>query len=1065
MSHRSYSQLLEITGNANPRLLFCPVCMDQMAIKAEPISCPSWHHWAIRLHCADDSHPPWVVCKHCPRMNRPLSDNSNSLRNHLSRYHKQHSHKRRKKQASSIDFPSGSPLSEDRTSSLGDFFVEFDLSPGDTNSNLCSISTESNTCSYSRSQSSKFFNALSLHNGSSYLVGLSQFGFAIPKNETDPEEVLLHVKIANFASKLSTTQCREFTDLLYLLHQFYQKKRSTWSTTIPLTPNLLYAQSLKGRNSIVTNLPYPEIKVLDDHAYVSIKDCIADILGFGFPLDSPVTSRAECMPVEHLSQSAHANKILLNALKAYPDDPDVKVIWFNEWADDFEANNSPKSRSSIWLKTITFSPPPSLISDNQAKRLNYTYPIAIGPKCSNHNNVEKLFANELKDLRAGRSSCNQFYDFQQKRLVNVYAELFVSLGDQPERRGANYVMLGNSQFSARWGLAMDLAAVASGIPTCASCLSDSVQQQAVPLRNTCSHCCKWEMECSSGILDFDPPQDYPKDMIPPSQKLRPLKVSFEVMKNAVALAHDKVVQSEWSSREALSYLRVHGINQEATDEILLHAENALAFRITSVNVEDQLLHQELLSDKLSLPHLFERWEYPAFWDRGVDVRQHVEAVMHLMFLGVTKTMVKSIKKWLICKNLNAQFLKIINNLMDDVMELNLSWVNLQPYLEGKLGTWVSENYLGFARISPWFYSSSLPLLQIPPPHTDPSTLQKNWTKKQNLSWLRARQLDTKGNARTLRQRVASFLLGPEPIPPIIPPIGADLSDVLKLVHAHHHMVSTLMVNKVTIECIQIAENAIKVFLDKFELHDSALRKSEDKPTWVTSYNFVCLLNLPYMMQEYGPLRNLWEGSLQGEGFIKQVKPKIKKGLRKNWQKNTLQAVFEQMALERLNQATQEETNLDHSSNVNNMERYSNLHMYQNHCTCINRFYRRKPLSVVLLNNGKLHLVIKKNHDNEEQTYFIGVEMQHNSFVTTHHGLHYHHYKICSDTEEDTTMFECKEIEKTLLFLPLISHGEVLPMTDQNMEGIYTSFDMDWNSITTNHVRYAKPNFDPVVPYI
>ena len=51
---------------------------------------------------------------------------------------------------------------------------------------------------------------------------------------------------------------------------------------------------------------------------------------------------------------------------------------------------------------------------------------------------------------------------------------------------------------------------------------------------------------------------------------------------------------------------------------------------------------------------------------------------------------------------------------------------------------------------------------------------------------------------------------------------------------------------------------------------------------MTSYNFPSLLNLPEAMQEYGPLKNLWEGGYQGEGFLLLVKPEASYGMRKNW---------------------------------------------------------------------------------------------------------------------------------------------------------------------------------------
>jgi hypothetical protein len=46
----------------------------------------------------------------------------------------------------------------------------------------------------------------------------------------------------------------------------------------------------------------------------------------------------------------------------------------------------------------------------------------------------------------------------------------------------------------------------------------------------------------------------------------------------------------------------------------------------------------------------------------------------------------------------------------------------------------------------------------------------------------------------------------------------------------------------------------------------------EKPTWITSYNFICLTNIPKIMQQFGPVRNLWEGGDQGEKNIRVVKP-------------------------------------------------------------------------------------------------------------------------------------------------------------------------------------------------
>ena len=58
-----------------------------------------------------------------------------------------------------------------------------------------------------------------------------------------------------------------------------------------------------------------------------------------------------------------------------------------------------------------------------------------------------------------------------------------------------------------------------GIPACKNCLS-LLLTNASPINvPQCSECVKWNTSAKSGLLDFDPPQDYPQDLIPLSGKL------------------------------------------------------------------------------------------------------------------------------------------------------------------------------------------------------------------------------------------------------------------------------------------------------------------------------------------------------------------------------------------------------------------------------------------------------------------------------------------------------------------------------------------------------------------
>jgi hypothetical protein len=83
------------------------------------------------------------------------------------------------------------------------------------------------------------------------------------------------------------------------------------------------------------------------------------------------------------------------------------------------------------------------------------------------------------------------------------------------------------------------------------------------------------------------------------------------------------------------------------------------------------------------------------------------------------------------------------------------------------------------------------------------------------------------------------------------------------------------------------ELSIKRFLTEFDLLDQQLRTSKDIPKVISSFNYVSLLNLPETAERFGPLRNLWEGSYKGEGYIQHCKQYLRNGQRKGFAANTM----------------------------------------------------------------------------------------------------------------------------------------------------------------------------------
>ena len=74
-----------------------------------------------------------------------------------------------------------------------------------------------------------------------------------------------------------------------------------------------------------------------------------------------------------------------------------------------------------------------------------------------------------------------------------------------------------------------------------------------------------------------------------------------------------------------------------------------------------------------------------------------------------------------------------------------------------------------------------------------------------------------------------------------------------------------------------------MFLIHYDKLDFSISGDNAVPSWIKSYNLLCLLNVPDLMRNYGNIRNLWEGGIDGESYVKIIKSHLKAGLVNGWQ--------------------------------------------------------------------------------------------------------------------------------------------------------------------------------------
>ena len=222
--------------------------------------------------------------------------------------------------------------------------------------------------------------------GPAYMVGKAIMGTMNAHRYMNKDDILLHLLLAKFTATLSCEQKKHFGLILQLITKkdkngdqkftYNNKKRTSEmvyddvtndvpvdeferrkhiASRYPLDESSIRRYYHKGPNSILHNLPQPNITVISNHSYVSIRQCIADYLGKGGQTNMISDKPKACQ--KFLTDSKIANEVYHRAMACNRDtsEDNLLVLLGIQWSDDFEPNTSSKTnRGSVWLKTLTF---------------------------------------------------------------------------------------------------------------------------------------------------------------------------------------------------------------------------------------------------------------------------------------------------------------------------------------------------------------------------------------------------------------------------------------------------------------------------------------------------------------------------------------------------------------------------------------------------------------------------------------------------------------------------------------------------------------------------------------
>jgi hypothetical protein len=263
------------------------------------------------------------------------------------------------------------------------------------------------------------------------------------------------------------------------------------------------------------------------------------------------------------------------------------------------------------------------------------------------------------------------------------------------------------------------------------------------------------------------------------------------------------------------------------------------------------------------------------------------------------------------------------------------------------------------------------------------------------------------------------------VPPILPPSGGSLDDVVALTRTMGVAIGNIMQRSIDEGNIKSTRHFIKQLLSAFHRVDGAMLKEGDKPGWLTSYNFLCLLNIPSLMKCYGPISNIWEGGYDGERYSQELKQRLKGGLKENWHKNVLDSVLNDDSMKPI-ELPESQLESDNSSAEKLFKKYGKCNLL------LKDYNNRVPISVLYVGDNLWGAAISKESVLQKVLF--------NEYKGCINGLHYWVMHICID--EVIPFTNAYATNYCIAFPKLTSNG----LPQRNDEPTYCLIESTWMDI-------------------
>jgi len=561
---------------------------------------------------------------------------------------------------------------------------------------------------------------------------------------------------------------------------------------------------LTNRNSVMQNILTCKTIKIGKHTCISINDKINQLMAFGVPLEwyNPYE-------VQDGLNGTKAMDNLYQQLSASPSMTDsTKYGYIVLWSDAFQVHYVRTINNSVWILTMTLSPP-------SGKMLScyHTFIVAIGLKNWCHDEVIDYFMDELKTISDGQIR----YCGIEKKMVHTSFGLLQYVADMPERFSIAGLIKGGNQGMAfpysTWLHRDRLISCHECIAVRTQSLSDFFFKKIIPeiAVHICNNCRDWNIEGTTKPFRTEVHRDYPrtncaKVKLPKRRNVTvkhflPMKQNFPKLVQCSKVAMINLYKKKWSVTNFAVFLECVGINK--------HCHKRMKEEVKQAHLSDQ--------KKLTFSSI------PKLWTGSHDVDVFVNSHMHLLYLGIVKTLLSEVREYIAIADKQTAYVDAIEPLMRSIKNMHLSSCRLEMYygMTNKKLTagWLCDNFVAFARLMPVLFA---PIFTGIIGYND-----KGFNKETH---------------DCLEHLIVSCFV----------------------------MISYLMVSDGRDKVI--LDHLIRVFLQSCYRYDSSRKDSTMKHFWENKPNFLTLINITESIQLYGPIR--YSNDMNKEREIQSIKPII-----------------------------------------------------------------------------------------------------------------------------------------------------------------------------------------------